>query len=522
MDGSTAHTEYITLFFNHATSDDATIEGVGESSPSAAATTLPPLPIRKPSVNYDFDVVVIGGGAGGIACAKECAKWGAKVGLVNGVKPGLSWGLGGTCVHAGCIPKKIMHQASLLGETLKDFGSLGWRVEHQSVHDWGRLVKYIQQHVRGLNEAYLHDLESAGVEHIQAFASFVDDHTIECACIDGGTMRLTSMMFVVAVGCAPHDAGYQGAAECCISCDDIFWRPHSPGKTLVVGGGYTGLECGGAIQGLGFPTTVMIRTTPLRGFDEEMAQHVVASLKGQGVRFLEQTYPMRFERHAGTGRVSCYYFSHGMAEPVCEEYDTVILAVGRKPVVERLNLPVAGVTVHPVSGKIEATQQQTKVPHIFAIGDAVHDVPELTPVAIKEGIVLGRRLFGGVIVHMDYALVPAAVFTPVQYACIGLSEELAVSSFGKGDVQVYYSYYTPFEWKWKHAPTPCYMKLITVKSKRERVVGLHILGPQASEIIQGFALAMRCKATKQDFDDMVGILPTCAEELTRLHLTKGV
>jgi len=280
----------------------------------------------------------------------------------------------------------------------------------------------------------------------------------------------------------------------------------------------------------------MVRSTPLRGFDEQMAEHVVEHMRQEGVRFLSGAAPSSVERLA-SGRKLVRWRSvggeasgEGAAAEQAEEFDTVLLAVGRDAYTHKLGLEHAGVTLNPQTGKIPVRDEQTNVPHIYAIGDIIDGealqppsaLTELTPVAIQAGRLLARRLYGGSQLQMDYQLVPTTVYTPLEYGCVGYTEEGAVSCFGEAAVEVYHQYFTPLEWRvlGSGRPSLCYAKLVVHAADGNRVVGLHICGPHAGEMTQGFAVAMRCGATKEDFDATVGIHPTAVELLTTLDITK--
>ena len=488
-----------------------------------------------------YDLIVIGGGSGGLACAKKASKLlgqsdaGPKVAVCDFVKPsppGTTWGLGGTCVNVGCIPKKLMHQASLLGEGMHDAKSYGWEVAEQTKHNWETMVTNVQMHIKSLNFGSRSDLMTEGVKYYNAYATFTDANTVTAVDKKGKTHTLTADKFVVATGGRPRYPDIPGAKEHCITSDDVFAMKTPPGKTLVVGASYVALECAGFINGVGFDTTVMMRSIPLRGFDQQMAGHIKTYMEETAkIKFLEGAVPTAVELTDGGRKKVTWQLKDGTT--ASDEYDTVLLAIGRNVCTDAIGLDAAGVKVNPRSGKVPVSStEQTNVPHIYALGDIIDgealDPPsaltELTPVAIQAGRLLASRLYGGGTRRMDYQMVPTTVFTPLEYGCVGLTEEAAIAAYGEANVEVYHQYFTPLEWRVvTSARRKCqegYAKLIVHSADANRVVGLHITGPNAGEMVQGFAVAMRCGATKDDFDATVGIHPTCVEMLTTMDITK--
>ena len=479
-------------------------------------------------VAYDYDLIVIGGGSGGLACAKEAADLGKKVALLDFVIPspqGTTWGLGGTCVNVGCIPKKLMHQGSLLGESFSDAKAFGWNLTC-SGHSWEELVTHVQDHIGSTNFGYRTQLRQKSVTYINAKGKFVGPHSIECTKRNGNTSVITGESIVIAVGGRPNYLGVPGDKEFCMTSDDLFSLPTSPGKTLVVGASYIALECAGFLAGLGYDVSVVVRSIFLRGFDQEVAEHIVSHMERHGVKFIRNSVPECFEKNQA-GRIVARLKSGD--EVTSDEFDTVLLAVGRYALTSDLNLESAGVTVNKKTGKIEAESEQTNVPHIYAIGDVLDARQELTPVAIQAGRMLAQRLYNGSMKQMDYNQVPTTVFTPLEYGCVGLAEEHAVETFGADNIEVYHSYFKPLEWQVNHEEhdgvahredNSCFVKVITHVPDNERVVGFHYIGPNAGEVTQGFAVAIKLGATKDDIDMTIGIHPTNAENVTTLDITK--
>jgi len=482
--------------------------------------------------SYQFDLVVIGGGSGGLACAKEAGQLGKKVALLDFVDPspqGTRWGLGGTCVNVGCIPKKLMHQAGLLGEAFSDARSFGWELPESGIaHKWEKLTTAVQDHIGGLNWGYKVALREKSVKYVNAKGRLVDAHTVEATKQNGQKETLTAERVVIAVGGRPRYLGVPGDKELCITSDDLFSLATPPGKTLVVGASYIALECAGLLHALGFPVHVMMRSIPLRGFDQEVAGAICEYMEKKGVVFIRGCTPTKFERTEG-GKIKATYKHAEFGFDADQEYDTVLLAVGRDAVTLDLGLDAAGVAYDKKTGKIPATNEQTNVPSVYALGDVLEGRQELTPVAIKAGVRLAQRLYNGGKLQMDYNAVPTVVFTPLEYGCVGLSEEDAIARYGEDGVEVYVSHLKPLEWTLNHeehegqavrGDNEVYCKLITHLADEERVIGVHYLGPQAGEIIQGLAVAVKAGATKAHFDDCIGIHPTIAEEFTILSITK--
>jgi thioredoxin reductase (NADPH) len=507
---------------------------MGGSSASRAPRVLHSSDARVPGdgAGYDFDLVVIGGGSGGLACSKEAAELGAKVAVLDFVKPswqGSTWGLGGTCVNVGCIPKKLMHQAALLGESLKDAEAFGWKQGGAgqaaeaagATHSWETMVSSVQDHIASLNFGYRVALREKSVDYKNALGAFVDPHTLELTDKKGKKSTITARRFVVAVGGRPKPLDIPGG-ELAISSDDIFSLAKAPGKTLVVGASYVALECAGFLAGLGYETAVMVRSVLLRGFDQQIADKIGDHMGEHGVRFIRPATPTKIEKLEGSGKLKVTFVNADTNVESTEEFDTVFTATGRYADTPKLNAAAAGIKTDR-DGKIPCVAEQSNVPHIYAIGDVVTGAPELTPVAIAAGRLLARRIYGGKTEGMDYDKVPTTVFTPLEYGAIGLSEEAALSRFGEENVEIFHSSFTPLEWSVvsTRPSNACYAKLIVHKADGNRVVGFHILGPHAGEVTQGWAAAMKLGATYETFTQTVGIHPTVAEEFTTLSITKS-
>ncbi|KAL0483093.1 thioredoxin reductase (NADPH) [Acrasis kona] len=496
---------------------------------------------EQSSLKHQYDLVCIGGGSGGLAAAKRAhlelqsrdiqpkiaiVDYREHPNIVNTSpdRPEINWrwGLGGTCTNVGCIPKKIMHTAALYGEYVQNASEFGWKVPSTVEHDWESLVENVQNHIRSIHFGYRSDMMLNKIEHINARAKFLDKHTIEVTDAKGNVKTITSRRFIIAVGCMPKYPDIEGAKEYAITSDELFALIKPPNKTLVVGASYIALESAGYLSGLNQKVTVMMRSIPLRGFDQDCAQKIVEFMKERGTTFKQGCVPTKIRKNKNSFVVE--YVDDKNSVHV-EEYDTVLFAVGRKCVADELGLQQLGVKFD--NDKIDVNEfEQTSVPHIYAVGDCINRGLELTPTAIHAGSLLSRRIYSEELVTknhkhiMDYTNVPTTVFTPLEYGSCGMSEEDTIKKYGQDNIEVYLIGFTPLEHEFTHKDTnKTYMKVICVGSE-EKIIGFHYLGPNAGEITQGVAVAIRLGVTKHDLDSTVGIHPTVAEEMTRLNITR--
>lgn len=476
---------------------------------------------------FDYDLVVIGGGSGGMAASKEAADLGAKVACLDFVKAspqGTTWGLGGTCVNVGCIPKKLFHIGSMLKESIhEDASAFGMKVGEVKEggamdvqHSWEDLRENIINYIRSLNFKYRVKLREKNVTYLNKLGRFVDKNTLELTDKKGKVSTITSSRFLVATGGRPTPIDCPGG-ELALSSDDIFSVEKNPGKTLCVGASYISLECAGFLAGLGIDTTVAVRSILLRGFDRECADKIGDYMIKHGVKFKREVTPSNMEK-LDSGRIKVS-FSDGTDD----EYDTVLGAIGRSADTEKLGLDAVGVEINPKNGKIVGKLEQSSCPNIYAVGDVLEGSPELTPVAIQAGIALSRRLFGGSKEPMDYNSVCTTVFTPIEYSTVGYSEDDAIEKFGKENLEIYHKEFLPLEWSISHGRGDnfCFTKVITEKTGSQKVLGIHYLGPQAGEVMQGYGAAMKCGLTFAKLKETVGIHPTSAEEICTLTVTKS-
>lgn len=367
---------------------------------------------------FDYDLFVIGGGSGGLASAKEASILGAKVAVADFVKPspqGTTWKIGGTCVNVGCIPKKMMHYAGLLGEQHHDRLETGWVQDFKPKHHWEKMITNINNHIRSINFGYKNELRKMGIKVFEEYATFIDANTLELTNNKGKTQRVTAKYIIIAVGGRPSYPDIPGAKEYGITSDDIFWLRENPGKTLVVGASYVALECAGFLLAYENDVTVMVRSIFLRGFDQDMANKVADDMEILGTKFIKNATPTKLEKNEETGKITAHYQIDG--ENFSEEYDTVMFAIGRYAVTDGLNCDNAGL-IRKENGKFKTDKyQKTNVSNIFAIGDVIYAQLELTPTAIHTGKLLARRLFAGSEAIMNFNEIPTTIFTPLEYGC---------------------------------------------------------------------------------------------------------
>eukprot|EP00330_Aristerostoma_sp_ATCC50986_P002106 CAMPEP_0114582708 /NCGR_PEP_ID=MMETSP0125-20121206/6619_1 /TAXON_ID=485358 ORGANISM="Aristerostoma sp., Strain ATCC 50986" /NCGR_SAMPLE_ID=MMETSP0125 /ASSEMBLY_ACC=CAM_ASM_000245 /LENGTH=492 /DNA_ID=CAMNT_0001775791 /DNA_START=39 /DNA_END=1517 /DNA_ORIENTATION=- len=477
----------------------------------------------------EFDCFVIGGGSGGLAAAKAASGHGVTVGVCDYVKPstqGTKWGLGGTCVNVGCIPKKLMHFASMMGEFRADQEACGWKVDPNSQHSWEDMVAKVQKHIKSINWGSKTGLIERGINYFNMLGSFQDKETLKLHNpVKNKTQYVKAKKYIIATGgrpIIPDDV--PGAKEHCITSDDIFSLKTNPGKTLVVGASYVALECAGFLTGIGNDTTVLVRSILLRGFDQDMAEKVGKYMEEHGTKFLYKCVLSTIEKQED-GKKKVTWKNTETGETFSNTFDTILLAIGRQADLSGLELEKAGVEINPKSKKVIVDETEaTSNPNVFAIGDIAHGKLELTPTAILAGRLLANRLFGNAKQLMSYKNVATTVFTPLEYGAVGYAEEEAEKEFGKDNIIVYHRFFKPLEWNFldSHKDDSCYVKVICDKTKDEKILGMHYLGPNAGEVIQGYAVSVKLGITKAQFDETVGIHPTSSEEFMQIIAVKGI
>jgi len=448
--------------------------------------------------SFDFDFFTIGAGSGGVRASRMAAGYGARVAVAEKQR------LGGTCVNVGCIPKKLLVYASHYAEDFRDAAGFGWTVGAREF-SWPALIANKDREIARLNGIYQSLLESAGVEILRGHASVLDAHTVA---VDGRSYSAEHIL--LATGSAPVWPEIPGA-ELAITSDEIFSLEEQPERVLVVGGGYIAVEFAGILHGLGSRVTQIYRGPLfLRGFDSDIRTALAEEMRKKSIDLRFDTEVVGLERVPGGIRVL-------LAGGDELEVDQVLYAIGRRPLTADLGLQTAGVEVSPAGAVSVDEYSRTNVPGIYAIGD-ITDRIQLTPVAIHEGMALTATLFDGRPTPVDHADVPSAVFSQPSIGSVGQTEEEARKACGA--IEIFRSRFRALKHTLTGSDETMVMKLIVDAASR-RVVGLHVLGPEAGEIVQGFAVAIKAGLTKEQFDATVGIHPTAAEELVTMRTPAG-
>ncbi len=443
-----------------------------------------------------FDLIVIGAGSGGLAAAQRAAEYGARVAIVE------SHRLGGTCVNVGCIPKKMMWNAAAVAEGLHDAADYGFDVELKG-HDWLALKRKRDAYIVKLNEIYAANLAKRGVTLVHGHARFLSANEVA---IDG--RNLQAARFVIATGGHPLVPDVPGAARG-ITSDGFFELESRPQRIAVVGSGYVTAELSGVFRALGSEVTIFVRHERLlRHFDVMLGEALMTEMEKAGITIETGATPAALE---GEGQLMLR-LADGRR---CGDFDCMLWAIGRSGNTHNLGLERCGVKVN-ANGFIPTDRfQNTNVPHIHAIGD-VTGREALTPVAIAAGRRLSDRLYGGRPErHLDYDLIPTVIFSHPPIGTVGITEAEARARFG-AEVQVFTTDFVPLYHVLTTRKPRVAMKLVTHGAER-RIVGCHVIGEGADEMLQGFAVAIRMGATKEDFDDTVAIHPTSAEEFVTMR-----
>ena len=446
-------------------------------------------------MTFDYDLFVIGGGSGGVRAARiASAEGGARVGLAEESR------MGGTCVIRGCVPKKLMVFASGFPEEMELARSYGWDVT-MGAFDWPRFRTTLEGDLDRLEDVYRSTLAKAGVVIHDARATLVDAHTVRLA--GGETYRAKHIL--IATGGRPFVPEIPGA-ELAVTSNEMFHLAALPKRALVVGGGYIASEFACILNGLGVEVCQYYRGAQiLRGFDDEARGHVATAMQAGGITIHCGTDVMRLERTAG-GILAV------ATDGTEREFDLVLYATGRHPNTEGLGLEPLGVALGRQGQIVVDDYSQTAVPSIFAVGDVTGRL-NLTPVAIREGHAFADTVFLGKPTKFDHDLVASAVFTQPEMGAIGLTEEAARA---QEPIEVYATAFRPMKTAFAGRPDRVMMKLVVSQATR-RVLGCHIVAPQAGEMIQLAAIAIRMGATKEDFDRTCAVHPTMAEELVTLR-----
>lgn len=443
-----------------------------------------------------YDLLVLGGGSGGVAAARRAAQHGARVALIEAGR------LGGTCVNVGCVPKKIMWHAAHLADQLVDARGYGFDVAVHG-HDWSQLRQRRDALVERLNGIYAANLEASGVAVVPGWGVFRDARTIEV-----GGRRLQAERVLIATGSRPLRPQIPGA-ELGIDSNGFFELEHCPRRVVIVGGGYIAVELAGVLQGLGAQVSLLVRgARVLAHFDAMLGEALGAALREQGVTLELSTRPAALERAGGALRVR-------LEDGRVVEADQVIWATGRRPNSDAIGLDALRVGLDD-AGHIRVDPfQATTVDGLFAVGDVTGQVA-LTPVAIAAGRRLADRLYGGMPERrLDYTNIPTVVFSHPPVGTVGLTEAAAREAFGDAAIRIYETGFKALYYGVLEHRRETRMKLVCA-GPEQRVVGLHAIGDGVDELLQGFAVAVKMGATKQDFDDTVAIHPTSAEEFVTL------
>src|SRR5690349_3152391 len=446
---------------------------------------------------FDVDLFVIGGGSGGVRAARIAASHGARVMVAE------EYRMGGTCVIRGCVPKKLFVLGSHFRQEMEDAAGFGWTVPG-ATFDWPTLIANKDKEIARLEAAYTANVEKSGARVVKARAVLEDANTVRLS--NGETVK--ARYILIATGGAPNHGREIPGIEHVISSNEAFHLPELPKRIVIQGGGYIALEFAGIFAGFGSDVTVIYRgDNILRGFDEDVRKHVRTEMEKKGITVITGCTIEKVEKH---GNEFTTHLSSGSS--IASE--KVMFAIGRHPAVANLGLEKAGVAINPANGGIAVDDwSKTSVDNIYAIGDVTHRL-NLTPVAIREGHAFADTVFGKRPVMVDHSTIPTAVFSQPEVGTVGLTETEARASFSR--VDIYKTDFRPIKATMSGRDTRVLMKLV-VDGSTDRVLGCHIVGDCAAEVVQVVAIAVKMKATKADFDATIALHPTAAEELVTMR-----
>ncbi|PIN12010.1 Pyridine nucleotide-disulfide oxidoreductase [Handroanthus impetiginosus] len=473
---------------------------------------------NQEDTHYDFDLFVIGAGSGGVRASRFSAQNGAKVAICelpfHPISSEVVGGVGGTCVIRGCVPKKILVYGASFGPELEDARNYGWELNERIDFNWKKLLQKKTEEIVRLNGIYKRLLANAGVKLFEGEGRVVGPNEVEVIQLDGTKISYSAKHILIATGSRAQRPDIPGQ-ELAITSDEALSLEELPKRAVILGGGYIAVEFASIWRGMGATVNLCFRKElPLRGFDDEMRAVVARNLEGRGINMHPRTTLTELVKTEDGIKVRT---DHG--EEIIA--DVVLFATGRAPNTKRLNLESVGVELDKRTGAVKVDgYSRTNIPSIWAIGD-VTDRMNLTPVALMEGTYFAKTVFGGQPMQPDYNHVPCAVFCIPPLSVVGLSEEQAIEK-ANGDVLVFTSTFNPMKNTISGRQEKTIMKLV-VDAETDKVIGASMCGPDAPEIMQGIAVALKCGATKAQFDSTVGIHPSAAEEfVTMRSLTRRV
>ncbi|KDP39387.1 hypothetical protein JCGZ_01144 [Jatropha curcas] len=467
---------------------------------------------NEEETNYDFDLFVIGAGSGGVRASRFSANYGAKkVGICelpyHPISSDTAGGVGGTCVLRGCVPKKILVYGATFGGDIEDARNFGWEINENVNFNWKKLLHKKTDEIMRLNGIYKRLLSNAGVKLFEGGGKVVGPNEVEVTQLDGTKLSYSAKHILIATGSRAQRPNIPGQ-ELAITSDEALSLEEMPKRAVVLGGGYIAVEFASIWRGMGATVDLVFRKElPLRGFDDEMRAVVARNLEGRGINLHPRTTLTQLTK---TENGIIALTDHG------EELlaDVVLFATGRAPNSKRLNLEAVGVELDS-AGAIKVDEYScTNVPSIYAIGDVTNRM-NLTPVALMEGTCFAKTVFGGQPSKPDYKDIPCAVFSIPPLSVVGLSEEQAIEQ-AKDDILVFTSSFNPMKNTISGRQEKTVMKLV-VDAATDKVLGASMCGPDAPEVIQGIAVAIKSGATKAQFDSTVGIHPSAAEEFVTMR-----
>jgi len=443
---------------------------------------------------FDYDLFVIGAGSGGVRAARMSSSFGARVAITEDRY------LGGTCVNVGCVPKKLLVYASHFSEDFENARGFGWKVD-ATEFNWQQLIKNKNTEIERLNGVYAKILDSNGVERIEGYGTLADEHTVTVESKNYSAERI-----LIATGGWPSIPDIPGK-EHVISSNEVFFLEKLPEKIIIVGGGYIAVEFAGIFNGLGVDTTLLYRGPLfLRGFDQDVREFLAKEMQKKGIK-------LKFETNIDSIEKIDNQLLATLTDGSTLAGDQILYATGRKPNTAGMGIDSLGIKLDKNAAIVVNEQYQTNIPSIYAVGDVTNRV-NLTPVALAEGMFLARRLYNNETSPVDYENIPTCVFSQPNIGTVGLTEEEARDSYDQ--IDVYKSSFTPMKHTLSGADEKTLMKLI-VDKQSDLIIGVHMVGPEAGEIIQGIGIAMKAGASKTDFDKTIGIHPTTAEEFVTMR-----